>query len=159
MSKALGCKRVHDDRIAGVTHEGNASRNALIVNKEYVWVGNPFSAPEGGQKETPKESKKPCISLICKAFSLLFHICRSKRRQSFHAFIVAVLPGQKADRDLELPNGIIKDFFSSPFVVTDCNGNSQCHADYSGHIGYQATRRDLRTLHNENMPGSVHQYV
>ena len=44
-------------------------------------------------------------------------------------------------------------------MVTDCNGNSQCHADYSGHIGYQATRRDLRTLHNENMPGSVHQYV
>lgn len=49
--------------------------------------------------------------------------------------------------------------FLLSFVVIDCNGNSQCHADYSGHIGYQATRRDLRTLHNENMPGSVHQYV
>lgn len=36
---------MHDDRIAGVTFEGNASRNALIVNEEYAWVGNPFSAP------------------------------------------------------------------------------------------------------------------
>lgn len=44
LSKALGCKRVHDDRIAGVTFEENASRNALIVNEEYAWVGNPFSA-------------------------------------------------------------------------------------------------------------------
>lgn len=50
LSKALGCKRVHDDRIAGVTYEGNASRNALIVNKEYAWVGNPFSAPEKNQR-------------------------------------------------------------------------------------------------------------
>ena len=49
LSKALGCKRVHDDRIAGVTFEGNASRNALIVNEEYAWVGNPFSAPEEGR--------------------------------------------------------------------------------------------------------------
>lgn len=46
MSKALGCKRVHDDRIAGVTFEKNASRNALIMNEEYAWVGNPFSAHE-----------------------------------------------------------------------------------------------------------------
>ena len=46
LSKALGCKRVHDDRIVGVTFEENASRNALIVNKEYAWVGNPFSAPK-----------------------------------------------------------------------------------------------------------------
>ena len=37
---------MHDDRIAGVTFEENASRNALIVNKEYAWVGNPFSAPK-----------------------------------------------------------------------------------------------------------------
>lgn len=44
MSKALGCKRVHDDRVAGVTFEENALRNALIVNEEYAWVGNPFSA-------------------------------------------------------------------------------------------------------------------
>ncbi|WP_373085059.1 MULTISPECIES: hypothetical protein [Alistipes] len=44
MSKALGCKRVHDDRIAGVTFEENTSRNALIVNEEYAWVGNSFSA-------------------------------------------------------------------------------------------------------------------
>ena len=36
---------MHDDRITGVTFEGNASRNALIVNEEYAWVGNPFSAP------------------------------------------------------------------------------------------------------------------
>lgn len=50
LSKALGCKRVHDDRIAGVTFEENASRNALIVNEEYAWVGNPFSA----QKQTIK---------------------------------------------------------------------------------------------------------
>ena len=44
LSKALGCKRVHDDRFTGVTFEENASRNALIVNEEYAWVGNPFSA-------------------------------------------------------------------------------------------------------------------
>ena len=36
---------MHDDRIAGVTFEENALRNALIVNEEYAWVGNPFSAP------------------------------------------------------------------------------------------------------------------
>lgn len=40
---------MHDDRITGVTFEGNASRNALIVNEEYAWVGNPFSAPEEGR--------------------------------------------------------------------------------------------------------------
>ena len=45
--KALGCKRVHDDRIAGVTFVGNTSCNALIVNEEYAWVGNPFSARRG----------------------------------------------------------------------------------------------------------------
>lgn len=44
LSKALGCKRVHDDRFTGVTFEENASRNALIVNEEYAWVGNSFSA-------------------------------------------------------------------------------------------------------------------
>ena len=37
---------MHDDRIAGVTFEENALRNALIVNEEYAWVGNPFSAPK-----------------------------------------------------------------------------------------------------------------
>ena len=37
---------MHDDRIEGVTFEENASRNALIVNEEYAWVGNPFSAPK-----------------------------------------------------------------------------------------------------------------
>ena len=46
LSKALGCKRVHDDRFTGVTFEENALRNALIVNEEYAWVGNPFSAPK-----------------------------------------------------------------------------------------------------------------
>lgn len=35
---------MHDDRIAGVTFEENALRNALIVNEEYAWVENPFSA-------------------------------------------------------------------------------------------------------------------
>lgn len=50
LSKALGCKRVHDDRITGVTFEENASRNALIMNEEYAWVGNPFSAPEKNQR-------------------------------------------------------------------------------------------------------------
>lgn len=40
---------MHDDRIAGVTFEENALRNALIVNEEYAWVGNPFSAPEEGR--------------------------------------------------------------------------------------------------------------
>ena len=51
LSKALGCKRVHDDRITGVTFEENALRNALIVNEGYAWVGNPFSAPEGARKK------------------------------------------------------------------------------------------------------------
>ena len=37
---------MHDDRITGVTFEENASHNALIVNEEYAWVGNPFSAPQ-----------------------------------------------------------------------------------------------------------------
>lgn len=37
---------MHDDRIEGVTFEENALRNALIVNEEYAWVGNPFSAPK-----------------------------------------------------------------------------------------------------------------
>ena len=37
---------MHDDRIAGVTFVGNTSCNALIVNEEYAWVGNPFSAPK-----------------------------------------------------------------------------------------------------------------
>lgn len=36
---------MHDDRITRVTFEENTSRNALIVNEEYAWVGNPFSAP------------------------------------------------------------------------------------------------------------------
>ena len=40
---------MHDDRIAGVTFEENALRNALIVNEEYAWVGNPFSAPKEGR--------------------------------------------------------------------------------------------------------------
>lgn len=40
---------MHDDRIAGVTFEEKASCNALIVNEEYAWVGNPFSAPEEGR--------------------------------------------------------------------------------------------------------------
>lgn len=56
MSKALGCKRVHDDRIAGVTFEENASCNALIVNEEYAWVGNPFSAPERQKKGESQDS-------------------------------------------------------------------------------------------------------
>ena len=59
---ALGCKRVHDDRIAGVTFVGNASCNALIVNEEYAWVGNPFSAPRG--QGEPKGS--PCPLVFCR---------------------------------------------------------------------------------------------
>ena len=35
---------MHDDRITGVTFWENALRNELIVNEEYAWVGNPFSA-------------------------------------------------------------------------------------------------------------------
>ena len=58
---------MHDDRIAGVTFEENTSRNALIVNEEYAWVGNPFSAQKGRSKRA-EESMKPCISMICKAF-------------------------------------------------------------------------------------------
>ena len=60
MSKALGCKRVHDDRITRVTFEENTSRNALIVNEEYAWVGNPFSAPEEGR------SRKVLPSFVCR---------------------------------------------------------------------------------------------
>ena len=37
---------MHDDRIAGVTFEEIALCNVLIVNEEYAWVGNPFSAPK-----------------------------------------------------------------------------------------------------------------
>lgn len=40
---------MHDDRIEEVTFEENALRNTLIVNEEYAWVGNPFSAPEEGR--------------------------------------------------------------------------------------------------------------
>jgi len=46
---------VHDDRIVGVTFEENASRNALIVNKEYAWVGNPFSAPGFFERRSKNE--------------------------------------------------------------------------------------------------------
>ena len=42
---------MHDDRITRVTFEENTSRNALIVNEEYAWVGNPFSAPRGGKEK------------------------------------------------------------------------------------------------------------
>lgn len=52
MSKALGCKRVHDDRIAGVTFEEIALCNALIVNEEYAWVGNPFSDRRNRKRES-----------------------------------------------------------------------------------------------------------
>lgn len=69
MSKALGCKRVHDDRIAGVTFEENASRNALIVNEEYAWVGNPFSAPEGAGKTPPQQKAK---ILVYQRYARLF---------------------------------------------------------------------------------------
>lgn len=48
---------MHDDRIAGVTFEENASRNALIVNEECAWVGNPFSAPEGVRKEPDRKQR------------------------------------------------------------------------------------------------------
>ena len=63
LSKALGCKRVHDDRFTGVTFEENASCNALIVNKEYVWVGNPFSAPK--QKGEPLKGSPFCFVCRC----------------------------------------------------------------------------------------------
>lgn len=63
LSKALGCKRVHDDRIAGVTFEENASHNALIVNEEYAWVGNPFSAPK--QKGEPLKGSPFCFAYRC----------------------------------------------------------------------------------------------
>ena len=52
---------MHDDRIAGVTFEENASRNALIVNEEYAWVGNPFSAPEGGVRKKPRKKAKSLV--------------------------------------------------------------------------------------------------
>lgn len=71
MSKALGCKRVHDDRIAGVTFEKNASRNALIVNEEYAWVGNPFSAP-GSEKEGEQRSDRILENLVYQRYARLF---------------------------------------------------------------------------------------
>ncbi len=61
LSKALGCKRVHDDRIAEVTFEENASRNALIVNEEYAWAENPFSAQ-------PISTKRIAITLCAYFF-------------------------------------------------------------------------------------------
>ena len=87
MSKALGCKRVHDDRIAGVTFKENASRNALIVNEEYAWVRNPFSAPEGGAVRCKNEQVKGAkimqealyINIIYKASSLLLFYCHVGR--------------------------------------------------------------------------------
>ena len=51
---------MHDDRIAGVTFEENTSRNALIVNEEYAWVGNPFSAPKQ-QGEPQRFSLLLCV--------------------------------------------------------------------------------------------------
>ena len=44
--KVASDKRMHDRCITGVPFEGNSSRNTLIVNEEYVWVENPFSALE-----------------------------------------------------------------------------------------------------------------
>ena len=52
---------MHDDCIAGVTFEENASRNALIVNEEYAWVGNPFSA----QREKGEPKRFSLFSLKC----------------------------------------------------------------------------------------------
>lgn len=72
MSKALECKRVHDDHIARVTYEGNTPHNTLIVNKEYAWVGNPFSAQRPKEKATKR--KKPYVSTICKV-SFVFGTC------------------------------------------------------------------------------------
>ena len=54
---------MHDDRIAGVTFEENAPRNALIVNGEYAWVGNPFSAPK--QKGEPFRGSPFCFVCRC----------------------------------------------------------------------------------------------
>ena len=53
---------MHDDRIAGVTFEEIALCNVLIVNEEYAWVGNPFSAPRG--QGEPKGS--PCPLVFCR---------------------------------------------------------------------------------------------
>ena len=36
---------------------------------------SPVFRSRGGQKETPIESKKPCISLIYKAFSYILYSC------------------------------------------------------------------------------------
>lgn len=79
MSKALGCKRVHDDRIAGVTFEENTSCNALIVNEEYAWVGNPFSALRIRREEGVPRSDQTLKNLVyqryTRIFLLLFHSC------------------------------------------------------------------------------------
>ena len=61
LSKALGCKRVQDDRIAGVTFEENTSRNALIVNEEYACAGNLFSV-------RPRSTKRIVITLCAYFF-------------------------------------------------------------------------------------------
>ena len=62
---------MHDDRIAGVTFEGNASRNALIVNEEYAWVGNPFSAHRV-RKEDEQKSDQILESLVYQRYARLF---------------------------------------------------------------------------------------
>ena len=62
---------MHDDRIAGVTFEGNASRNALIVNEEYAWVGNPFSALRV-RKEDEQKPDQILESLVYQRYTRLF---------------------------------------------------------------------------------------
>lgn len=75
LPKALGCKRVHDDRIAGVTFVENASSNALIVDKEeYVWAGNPFPNP----KKKGKSSGILPFSFVCRCMRNSAH-ATSKR--------------------------------------------------------------------------------
>ena len=53
---------------------------------------NPVFRSRGPKQRGPKENRKPCISMICKAFSVTFHhLYRHKKRHAFGAFIVTWL--------------------------------------------------------------------
>lgn len=43
---------------------------------------SPVFRSRGGRKETPKESKKPCISAICKAFSYILPLLLTQKAAS-----------------------------------------------------------------------------
>ena len=88
-SETAGC-RLSGEKISGFFRKNleirifclplhSQSSNAEIAQlvernlaKVEVAGPSPVFRSRGGQKETPIESKKPCISLICKVFSFIF---------------------------------------------------------------------------------------